>query len=134
MKKLKLYFIYRETPGMREWLNCTAIFENGWVFATHICSYPSYIKQDLWLRREERQAAIREMGIEVELHDELIKEDDLENQWPWLLEANKTCDQEKWAKDYVDAQNRLEQKEDGRFAMIKLECATDDESGEGKPG
>lgn len=132
MKKLKLFFIYNESQTMAKWFHCTAVFENGWVLATHICSHPSFAPIDLWGRREERHAVLKEMGIEVEPVQDLINDDDLPNQYPWLLEVNRACDQEWWSAKYIDAERRLEQKEDSRFAKIGLEF-TDDTDGNGKP-
>lgn len=63
-KKIKAYIVYGGSP---EWYNATLIFENGWAAFGHLCSHPYYMYEDLWGRRQERQAILEKMGYEVEI-------------------------------------------------------------------
>ena len=111
---------------MQDWYHCSALFQNGWVLATHLCSSPGFAFHDLWGRRPERQAAVKEMGIEVETDPSfLINDNDLEIQWPWLLEAYNECDMIYWNREYMAAENRLGHKEDSRSPSITLEFTDD---------
>lgn len=60
---MKIYFACRfDGPG---WWYCVGILENGFKFASHLCTHPNFAPGDLYFNRPERIEALKELfGID----------------------------------------------------------------------
>ena len=92
---LKMYFVC--DGRTKPWYNCVGILSNGFVFAQHITSVPSYAPADLYVDRPSRQRALNELfGI-----DSMVIETE-------LVIVNKDSDIPDWWYPLHDKQDELE--------------------------
>jgi hypothetical protein len=56
---LKMYFVCEDRGP--QWFYSYGILSNGFCFGEHLCSHPDFAPGDLYFRRKERIAALREM-------------------------------------------------------------------------
>ena len=108
---------------MQDWYSCCALFENGWVPFSHICSSPGFAQSDLWSTRKERQETLKKMGIEVEDTGILINDETIEKDYPDLYKANHECDQTYWNNLY----RSFGDKEDLKQPSVTIEMSDEDE-------
>ena len=66
---MKCYFVY---DGKGDWFNCTAIMEDGWAFAGHLCSHPNFAPGDLYYGRPQRIEILKRMFPGIDFQFELI--------------------------------------------------------------
>lgn len=106
-KPLEIYFVCEHRGP--EWVYSMGILSNGMHFGSHLCSHENYAPGDLYFRRKERIAALKEMfGIDPEtvkttLYNVRSKEDTPE--W-WERLANSE-EVQKSLEPYYDRYKKL---------------------------
>lgn len=58
-EKLKMYFVCRYDGP--QWWYCMGLLSNGFHFADHVCSSPSFAPGDLYFTRQNRITALRKV-------------------------------------------------------------------------